>query len=44
MSKYRGSYDVISVLDNRIYKLADKKEVLKILINKDLFKLYKDYK
>ncbi len=33
----------MSILGNKTYKLANKKEVLKALINKDLLKLYKDY-
>ena len=40
---HREPYDIIGVLDNRTYKLADKKGVLKALINGDLLKLYKDY-
>ena len=39
----RGPYDIISVLSNRTYKLADEKGVLKASINGDLLKLYKDY-
>ena len=39
----RGPYDIISVLGNRTYKLADEKGVLKASINGDLLKLYKDY-
>ena len=34
---------IIGILDNEMYKLADEKEVLKVLINGDLLKLYKDY-
>ena len=39
----QGPYDIIGVLDNRTYKLADEKGVLKAPINGDLLKLYKDY-
>ncbi len=39
----REPYDIMGILGNRIYKLADEKEVLKALINEDLLKLYKDY-
>ncbi len=38
-----GPYDIVSILSNEIYKLADEKGVLKIPINGDLLKLYKDY-
>ncbi len=39
----RGPYDIIGVLGNGTYKLADEKGVLKAPINGDLLKLYKDY-
>ncbi len=39
----RGPYDIMGVLGNGTYKLADKKGVLKASINGDLLKLYKDY-
>ena len=40
---YRGPYNIVGVLNNGTYKLADEKRVLKALINGDLLKLYKDY-
>src|SRR6266542_1505876 len=43
MSRRQGSYDIVGVLGNRTYKLADEKGVLKAPINGDLLKLYKDY-
>ncbi len=43
VSWHRGLYDIVGVLDNGTYKLADKKGVLKALINGDLLKLYKNY-
>ncbi len=43
MSQRRGPYDIVGVLGNGTYKLADEKEVLKASINGDLLKLYKDY-
>ena len=39
----RGPYDIVDILGNRTYKLADEKGVLKAPINGDLLKLYKDY-
>ncbi len=39
----KGPYEVIAILDNSTYKLTDKRETLKALINRDLLKLYKGY-
>ena len=39
----KGSYEIVSILGNGTYKLADEWETLKILINGDLLKLYKSY-
>ncbi len=39
----KGPYEVIAVLENSTYKLADERETLKIPINGDLLKLYKGY-
>ncbi len=40
--RYRP-YDIVNILGNETYKLADEKGVFKALINRDLLKLYKDY-
>src|SRR6266540_6979645 len=39
----KGSYEVVAILENRTYKLADECETLKAPINGDLLKLYKSY-
>ncbi len=39
----KGPYEVIAILGNRTYKLADECETLKAPINGDLLKLYKSY-
>jgi len=39
----RGLFEIVAILENGTYKLADKRETLKALINKDLLKLYKSY-
>ena len=39
----KGSYEVVAILGNRTYKLADERETLKAPINGDLLKLYKSY-
>ena len=39
----KGPYEVVAVLENGIYKLADEREILKTPINGDLLKLYKGY-
>src|SRR6266498_5029674 len=39
----KGPYEVVAILSNRTYKLADKRETLKAPINGDLLRLYKGY-
>ncbi len=39
----KGPYEVVAILGNSTYKLADERETLKVLINGDLLKLYKGY-
>ncbi len=39
----KGSYEIVTILGNSTYKLADKCETLKAPINGDLLKLYKSY-
>src|SRR6266542_6902866 len=39
----KGPYEVVAILGNRTYKLADECGTLKALINGDLLKLYKSY-
>ena len=39
----KGLYEIVAILGNGIYKLADKQGTLKALINGDLLKLYKGY-
>ena len=39
----KGSFEIVAILGNSTYKLADECEILKILINGDLLKLYKNY-
>ena len=40
----KGPYEVVAILGNRTYKLADECRTLKAPINGDLLKLYKSYK
>ncbi len=42
--KHRGLFKIVAILGNSTYKLADERETLKMLINGDLLKLYKNYK
>jgi len=39
----KGSYEVVAILENGTYKLADEHEILKAPINGDLLKLFKGY-
>ena len=39
----KGPYEVVAILGNRTYKLADERGILKTPINEDLLKLYKSY-
>ena len=39
----KGLYEVVAILGNRTYKLADERETLKASINGDLLRLYKNY-
>jgi len=39
----KGLYEIVAILRNGTYKLADERETLKALINRDLLKLYKSY-
>ena len=39
----KGPYEIVAILENGTYKLADKHETLKAPINRDLLKLYKSY-
>ena len=41
--RHRGPFEIIAILGNSTYKLADKCETLKTSINRDLLKLYKSY-
>jgi len=43
VSRRKGSYEIVAILENGTYKLADERETLKASINKDLLKLYKSY-
>ncbi len=43
MPRHKGSYEIVAILGNGTYKLADECETLKIPINGDLLKLYKSY-
>ncbi len=43
VSRHKGPYEVVAILGNSIYKLADEYEILKVSINEDLLKLYKGY-
>ena len=39
----KGPYEIIAILENDTYKLADERRTLKTLINGNLLKLYKGY-
>ncbi len=39
----KGLYEIVAILRNGTYKLADECETLKAPINEDLLKLYKSY-
>src|SRR6266540_1687251 len=39
----KGSYEVVAILENETYKLANERGILKAPINRDLLKLYKGY-
>ncbi len=39
----KGPYEVVVILENGTYKLADERGTLKAPINRDLLKLYKSY-
>src|SRR6266542_4613273 len=41
--RHKGSYEIVAILENSIYKLADEYGTLKAPINRDLLKLYKSY-
>ena len=41
--QHKGPYEVVAILGNGTYKLADERGILKALINGDLLKLYKGY-
>ncbi len=43
MPRRKGPYEVVVILGNSTYRLADKHEILKAPINRDLLKLYKGY-
>ncbi len=43
MPRRKGPYEVVAILENSTYKLADERGTLKTLINRDLLKLYKGY-
>ena len=43
ISKHRGLFEIVAILRNGTYKLADECGILKALINGDLLKLYKGY-
>ena len=43
VSRRKGSYEVVAILGNSTYKLADEYETLKSPINEDLLMLYKGY-
>ncbi len=43
VSRRKGLYEIVAILGNGTYKLADKREILKTPINRDLLKLYKSY-
>ncbi len=39
----RGLFKIVAIYENSSYKLVDKYETLKTLINRNLLKLYKSY-
>ena len=39
----RGPFKIIAILRNGTYKVGNKCEILKVLINRNLLKLYKNY-
>ena len=41
--RHKGSYEIVAILENSIYKLADEHGILKVPINGDLLKFYKGY-
>ena len=41
--RHKGSYEIVAILENGTYKLADEYGTLKAPINRDLLKLYKSY-
>ena len=41
--QHKGPYEVVAILGNGTYKLADERGILKAPINGDLLKLYKGY-
>ncbi len=43
ISRCRGLFEIVAILGNSTYKLADEHETLKASINRDLLKLYKSY-
>ena len=43
VSQRKGLYEVVAILGNETYKLADERGILKAPINGDLLKLYKNY-
>ncbi len=43
MPRCKGLYEIVAILENSTYKLADKYGTLKAPINGDLLKLYKGY-
>ena len=43
MPRCKGPYEIVAILKNGIYKLADEHETLKAPINGNLLKLYKSY-
>ena len=43
MLRCKGPYEIVAILGNSTYKLADECKILKVPINEDLLKLYKSY-
>ncbi len=43
ISSHKGLYEIVAILENDTYKLADECRTLKVPINRDLLKLYKSY-
>src|SRR6266540_4226941 len=43
VSQRKGSYEIVVILENGTYKLADERRTLKAPINGDLLKIYKSY-